>query len=97
MPFAVGAAHSLELRYLFDIGGAPPLDPAQRALSGQMIDYWSQFVTSGAPRAANQPEWPELGTDAAAGKVLSLQPDGSRVLTTFAQEHQCPFWASLKG
>ena len=97
MPFAVGAAHSLELRYLFDIGGAPPLDPAQRALSQQMIDYWSQFVTSGAPRDANQPEWPELGTDPSAGKVLSLQPDGSRVLTTFAQEHQCPFWASLKG
>jgi len=97
LPFAVGAAHSLELRYLFDLGGAPPLNPAQLALSDQMIDYWSQFVTSGAPRAANQPEWPDFGTDAAAGKVLSLQPDGSRVVTTFYQEHQCPFWASLKG
>jgi para-nitrobenzyl esterase len=97
LPFAVGAAHSLELRYLFDIGGAPPLNPTQRVLSEQMIDYWSQFVTSGAPRPGNQPEWPELGTDTAMGKVLSLQPDGSRVVTTFEQEHQCPFWASLKG
>ena len=97
LPFPIGAAHSLELRYLFDIGGAPPLNPAQQVLSDQMIDYWSEFVTTGAPRVANQLEWPELGTAPAAGKVLSLQPDGSRVITTFEQEHQCPFWASVKG
>jgi para-nitrobenzyl esterase len=35
--------------------------------------------------------------DAATGKMLSLQPDGSRVVTTFVQEHQCAFWASVKG
>jgi para-nitrobenzyl esterase len=97
LPFPVGAAHSLELRYLFDIGGTPPMNPAQQVLSDQMIDYWSEFVTTGAPRVANQPEWPRLGTDPAAGKVLSLQPDGNRVITTFEQEHQCPFWASVKG
>ncbi len=43
LPFPVGASHSLELRYLFDIGGAPPLNPAQQALSDQMIDYWSDI------------------------------------------------------
>ena len=48
VPFTVGAAHGLELRYLFDIGGAPPLDPAQRQLADQMIGYWSQFVKTGA-------------------------------------------------
>ena len=95
--FPVGASHSLELRYLFDIGGAPPLDPAQQKLSEQMIDYWSQFVAKGAPRADGQPEWPELGGDSAAGKFMSLQPDGSRVVTDFEQAHQCPFWAGLRG
>jgi para-nitrobenzyl esterase len=97
LPFPVGASHSLELGYLFDIGDAPPLNPAQQVLSDQMIDYWSEFVATGAPRVTNQLEWPELGTDPAAGKVLSLRPDGSRVITTFEQEHQCPFWASVKG
>jgi para-nitrobenzyl esterase len=95
LPFPVGASHSLELRYLFDIGNAPPFNPAQRALSDQMIDYWARFVTSGSPQAPGQPEWPRF--DAATGKVLSLQPDGSRVITSFEQAHQCPFWASLKG
>ena len=95
LPFPVGASHSLELRYLFDIGDAPPLNPAQRALSDQMIDYWSRFVTSGSPQAPGQPDWPQF--DGATGKVLSLQPDGSRVVNTFDQAHQCAFWASLKG
>jgi para-nitrobenzyl esterase len=95
VPFPVGASHSLELRYLFDIGDPPPFSAAQRALADQMIDYWARFVTAGSPQAQGQPEWPRF--DAASKKVLSLQPDGSRVITTFEQAHQCPFWASLMG
>ncbi|HET6732343.1 MAG TPA: carboxylesterase family protein [Mycobacterium sp.] len=91
-PFPVGASHSLELRYLFDVGGAAPLSPAQQRLADQMIDYWSQFVSTGTPDA----NWPALrGGD--AGERMSLQPDGNHVITTFEQTHQCPFWASLKG
>ena len=95
LPFPVGASHALELRYLFDLAGAPPLSPAQQALSNQMIDYWSRFVTTGAPDVPGQPDWPEIhrgGPD----RRMSLQPGGSRVVTTFAQAHQCQFWASLK-
>jgi len=95
LPFPIAASHSLELRYLFDIGNAPPLNPAQRALADQMIDYWTAFVTSGSPQAPGQPDWPTF--DGATGKVLSLQPDGSRVVSTFDQQHQCAFWASVKG
>jgi para-nitrobenzyl esterase len=97
LPFPLGASHSLELRYLFDVGGVPPLNSGQRALSDQMIDYWSHFVATGTPSASGQPEWPEIGDDRGAGKFLSLQPDGSHVVTTFEQEHQCAFWASVKG
>jgi para-nitrobenzyl esterase len=93
LPFPVGASHSLELRYLFDIGGAPALDPAQQVLSDRMIDYWSEFVTTGAPYVANQPDWPQLGT---AENRLSLQPGDLTVITDFDRTHQCPFWASLQ-
>ncbi|WP_422749468.1 carboxylesterase/lipase family protein [Mycobacterium sp. WMMD1722] len=91
LPFPVGASHSLELRYLFDVGGAPPLTPAQQTLSDQMLDYWSSFVRDGAPTSADGPAWPRFG----AGEYLSLQPEGNRVTTTFADEHQCGFWAGL--
>lgn len=97
LPFEVGASHSLELRYLFDVGDAPPLNPAQQRLADQMIDYWAQFVATGSPSVAGQPDWPQLGDDPAAGERMSLQPDGSRVITSFEKTHQCPFWASLKG
>ena len=94
LPFPVGASHSLELRYLFDVGGAPPLDPAQQALSETMIGYWSRFVSAGNPATDGQPAWPALD---GAGMRMSLRPDGSRMMAGFEQEHQCPFWAGLKG
>jgi para-nitrobenzyl esterase len=90
-PFPVGAAHSLELRYLFDVGGAPSLNPAQRKLSDEMIGYWSRFVATGKPG----PDWPPMN-DEQAGERMSLQPDGNRVLTDFESRHECAFWAGLR-
>lgn len=95
VPFPIGASHSLEMRYLFDVGGAPALDPAQRRLSEQMIDYWSQFVRTGAPKVAGQPDWPTVGGDTGADRWMSLRTDGSRLITDFAVEHQCRFWATV--
>lgn len=93
LPFPVGASHSLELRYLFDVGGAPPLDPAQRVLSEQMIDYWAAFVRNTNPAVDGQPAWPAVD---GAGARMSLRPDGSRMTDGFEAQHQCPFWAGLK-
>lgn len=96
-PFPVGASHSLELRYLFDVGGAPPLDPAQRALSDEMVAYWSQFVKTGTPDVTGLPDWPQLGADGATGKRMSLQTGQLTITEDFSARHQCPFWATLKG
>lgn len=96
LPFPVGASHSLDLAYLFTVdGAAAPFDTAQRALSDQMIDYWSAFVTGGSPSGAGRPDWPALRPDA-AGQRMSLQPDGSRITTDFDTVHQCRFWADLQ-
>ena len=92
-PFPVGAGHALELRYLFDMGGAPALDMAQRALSDQMIAYWSRFVTAGTPEAAGRPEWPAL--DPERPQRISLRTGESTLTTDFADRHRCGFWASL--
>jgi para-nitrobenzyl esterase len=97
VPFPLGATHSLELRYLFNVGGAPPLDTGQRALSDQMISYWSNFVTDSAPKASRQPDWPVNRSDPGHDVWMSLRPDGSRAVSTFQEAHQCLFWAALKG
>ncbi len=90
VPFALGAGHALELRYLFDMGGAPPLNVAQRALADQMIAYWSRFVATGAPDVAGQPAWPRL--DPQRPQRLSLQTGAPVVVGDFAERHQCGFW-----
>ena len=93
VPFAIGAGHALELRYLFDIGGAPPLNPAQQVLSDEMIAYWSRFVTTGVPDAPGQTDWPQLNPE--EPQWLSLQTGRLTITTDFATRHQCGFWASL--
>ena len=89
-PFPVGAGHSLELRYLFDVGGAEALDPAQQKLSQEMVGYWSRFVTTGSPASG----WPSLADG--AGARMSLQPGGSRIITDFDETHRCAFWEGLE-
>lgn len=102
-PFPIDASHSLELRYLFDVGGAPALNPEQRELSARMIQYWTQFVKSGTPLVTDQPSWPEfgvdaqqIGTDSVTGSRLELQLGALPVSTDFAARHQCDFWSSVK-
>lgn len=92
LPFKVGAAHALELRYLFDMGGAPALNVAQRELSDRMIAYWSRFVATGSPDVPGQPAWPAL--DPQRPQLLSLQTGEPRVTGDFAERHKCDFWAS---
>ncbi|WP_331766581.1 carboxylesterase family protein [Embleya sp. NBC_00896] len=85
-------AHSAELAYLFDFTmGERPLTPVQVRLGTLMKRYWGAFMRSGSPNTWGQPVWPQAG---ARHELLTLRPDGSRVSTAFAAEHQCDFWAA---
>jgi para-nitrobenzyl esterase len=93
VPFPVGAAHSLEVRYLFDVEGAPKFRRSQEKLRDQMIDYWSSFVSNGVPSADDAPDWPRLM--AADGPWMSLETPEPRTMTSFEDEHKCAFWATV--
>ena len=65
------AFHAAELPYVFGtFDGTPPSwpkvpeTPAERSLSGAMLDYWTSFAQSGQPRAGNAPDWPAYGNEA---------------------------------
>jgi para-nitrobenzyl esterase len=92
LPYPVGAAHALEVHYLFGIRGAAELNPAQSRLSDEMIDYWTRFVTAGTPHVDGQPDWPPM--ERAPGAHMSFRTDGNRLVNDFEQAHQCAFWAT---
>ena len=66
-------------------------EPAQQALSDQMIDYWARFVSTAEPGPA------VAGVRTRPKTGCRFSPDGSRVVTDFDEVHQCAFWASVKG
>jgi para-nitrobenzyl esterase len=66
------AFHASELPYVFGtFDGTPPLwpkipaTPVETKLSDAMISYWSSFVRTARPRAANEPDWPVYGSKGA--------------------------------
>jgi para-nitrobenzyl esterase len=97
--FSYAAAHGSELQFLFDGLGRqpvkPPLTPAERELAQTMVRYWTNFAKTGNPNGYRLPEWRRLGSRGAT--ILSLEPDGTRQLLNFSEEHKCDFWNPIIG
>ena len=68
LPFPVGASHSLELRYLFDIGGAPPLNPGATGAVRPDDRLLGALRRTGL--RTGLAEWPAFGTDADQAAVV---------------------------
>ncbi|MGW4487671.1 carboxylesterase/lipase family protein [Amycolatopsis sp. NPDC004368] len=80
-PFPLGAAHTFELPYLFDLDGRPAaFTPAQKSLSDRMVGAWAAFVHGTPP-----PSWP-------AGSVVTFASDGPHPDPSFPADHHCTFW-----
>ena len=92
----LGAAHAMELPYLFRLGGYDfPMSETQQTLSNQMIDYWTAFARTGNPNGAGRPHWSPTGVREVKG--LSLAPTDQTGIhrVNLSSEHQCGFWAAL--
>ena len=69
----VGARHAGEIEYVFgqlETVKGVTWAPEDRALANAMMEYWSSFAKTGAPKAAGQPAWPAF--DKAGGPVMVL-------------------------
>ncbi len=89
--FPLGAFHSAELQYLFDVGFFFELTPAQKQLSNAMVGYWTNFAVSGNPNGGTLPTWSLYNptTDI----FQSLIPPTPTTESTFNTEHLCDgFW-----
>ncbi|MGC9439016.1 carboxylesterase/lipase family protein [Streptomyces sp. WG5] len=86
--FPMGAAHTFELPYLFELTEFDPLTEPQRALSDAVIRIWSDFARRGeAPWKATTPS--ALNARSLASGTGGIRP------VDFAKDHQYDFWKSL--
>ncbi|HEY3558597.1 MAG TPA: carboxylesterase family protein [Kribbella sp.] len=92
----LGAAHAMELPYLFRLGGYDfPMSPAQQRLSNQMIDYWTAFARTGDPNGPDRPHWSATRSGAVTGLSLAPADQSGIQQVNLSSEHQCRFWAAL--
>jgi para-nitrobenzyl esterase len=92
----MSSTHSAELAYLFDFTlGAAPVPPTSSRLAAQIKRYWGEFAEDGDPNTRGLPSWPAYRTG--THRTLVLRPDGPRVSASAGREHNCAFWADLRG
>ncbi|MFF4244684.1 carboxylesterase/lipase family protein [Streptomyces sp. NPDC001822] len=96
--FPYGAAHGFEMPFLFTsfpTGG--PRNDGQRALSDQMIDYWTDFARTGNPNTPGAPFWPALRASsphAPSVQSLAQGPGGIHPVDPYPA-HECSLWDGL--
>lgn len=95
--FEMGAVHSSELPYQFPkfcnttkLDG-PELVGPSKELSQQMVEYWTSFAKTGAPKSFSAANWKQFKTN---GDVLRLEPSKIKHFDAW-KEHNCDFWAEL--
>ena len=89
-PAASGAFHSDDIEYVFgtlDSRTGAAWRPEDRALSEQMMGYWTNFAKTGDPNGAGLPVWPKYGPTEwevmRLGAASAAKPDDRRARYLF--------------
>ena len=95
--FPYGAAHTLELQYLFPrfhggMGTPKPLNAAQGRLSDAMVKYFANFAHNGDPNGFDLPDWPKWTPEVERTQLLDLKISTSR---DSGINRKCEFWDAL--
>jgi para-nitrobenzyl esterase len=87
----LGATHTSELFFLFDLGY--PLRPDEHSLARTMKAYWANFAAAQNPNKAGLASWPAYASSASL-PLLNLNIGTLKTLSTssFDTDHQCSFW-----
>jgi para-nitrobenzyl esterase len=92
--FPLGAYHTSEIQYLFNLLGIPAtFTPDQQKLSDTMISYWTQFAKTGNPNSTGAPVWSVYR--AQTDEFQSLVPPTPMAESNFFVDHLCSFWDSF--
>jgi para-nitrobenzyl esterase len=101
LSFAHGAAHTIDIPFLFpDWHGGPlgiphKLNPQEHTLSAQLVAAWTNFMYTGNPNLKGDQPWPlyTAGSDVYFSENV---PKSSTITgAQFATAHNCAFWDTV--
>lgn len=74
-----GAAHAMELSYVFNSSMFGPMPPEGKQVAEAMIKYWTNFAKTGNPNGEGLVNWPQYQKD---GKtVMKFSDKGEELIT----------------
>ena len=85
-----GAFHSSDLWYIFHSmkHSWRPFTEGDKALSGQMVDYWTNFATYGNPNGKNSDVWKPYTTQSPQFMVLDADNNKAQLTMTSSPQYK---------
>jgi para-nitrobenzyl esterase len=101
LSFAHGAAHTIDIQFLFPgwhggpLGTAHKLTPQEQALSKQLVAFWTSFMYTGNPGQAADRPWPPYTAGSPIYLVQNVPTSSVMPAAEFLTGHNCAFWDTV--
>ncbi len=101
LAFPHGAAHTIDIQFLFPnwhggpLGIQHQLSAQERALSGQLVTAWTNFMYTGNPNLKGDQPWPRYTKDSQVYLSQNVPASSTITAAQFAAAHKCAFWDTV--
>jgi para-nitrobenzyl esterase len=101
LSFAHGAAHTIDIPFLFaDWHGGPlgiphKLNATEHTLSAQLVAAWTNFMYTGNPNLNGDQPWPRFSANSEVYFSENVPKSSTITGAQFAAAHKCAFWDTV--
>jgi len=101
LSFAHGAAHTIDIQFLFPgwhggpLGAAHKLTAPEETLSKQLVAAWTNFMYTGNPNQTGDKPWPRYTAETATYLSQNVPASSTMPAAAFLTAHNCAFWDTV--
>jgi para-nitrobenzyl esterase len=101
LSFAHGAAHTIDIPFLFagwhggPLGIPHKLNAQEQGLSRQLVAAWTSFMYTGNPNWTGDRPWPRYSANAESYFSQNVPASSAISAAQFVTEHNCAFWDTV--